>query len=171
MVEIYGLLDPDSGDLRYVGKAKNAQKRLKVHLFERKLTRPVNRWVKSLVDQGKCPVLKVLEVVEDDKWEEAERRLIAEHRKTANLLNLADGGAMPSQTKEQRKKAARASNELQKAKPEAWKKFVRAKQELARLHARFAKDPRSYKHAAHLRFLMRIDAAKDPELYGSWANL
>ena len=171
MVEIYGLFDPDTGDLRYVGKAKDSGNRFKRHIDERRLNRPVNLWVRSLVASGKVPVLKVLEVVEDDKWEEAERRLIAEHRKTAKLLNLADGGAMPSQTKKQRKKAARASNELQKAKPEAWKKFIRAKQELARLHARFAKDPRSYKHAAHLRFLMRIDAAKDPELYGSWANL
>ena len=171
MIEIYGLFDPDTGELRYVGKAKDSGKRFKRHIDERRLNRPVNLWVRSLIASGKVPALKVLEVVEDDKWEEAERRLIAEHRKTSKLLNLADGGAMPGQTEEQRKKAARASNEVQKAKPEAWRKFVKAKQEMARLYAIFSKNPRSYKHAAYLRFWMKIDAAKDPELYGSWANL
>lgn len=118
-VEIYGLYDPDTNELRYVGKANNAAKRLKTHVFERVLNRPVNRWVNKLILQGKAPVMRVLETVPADKWEEAERRLIAEHRKNSDLLNLADGGAMPSQTKEQRKKAAKAANEAFKQKPEA----------------------------------------------------
>jgi hypothetical protein len=171
-VEIYGLYDPDTDELRYIGKANNAAKRLKTHLFERKLTRPVNRWVKSLVDQGKAPVMRVLEVVAKDLWEEAERRLIAQHRGTAKLLNLADGGAGPYQTKEQRKKAAKASNEAQLSKTPAWRAWVRAKQDMARLHSKFMREgPRSYRHAAILGFFMRIDAAAYPELYGSWANL
>ena len=99
MIEIYGLYDPETLELRYVGKAKDSQKRLKTHILDRGRNRPVCRWVNSVVESGKIPVLKVLEVVPDDQWEQAERRLIAEHRKTAKLLNLADGGAMPSQTK------------------------------------------------------------------------
>jgi hypothetical protein len=170
-VEIYGLYCPDTDELRYVGKANNASKRFKTHLQERVLSRPVNKWVNALLESGKSPVMRVLETVAADQWEEAERRLIAEHRKSGRLLNIADGGAMPHQTKEQRKKAARASNEAQSRNPEAWKRFVRAKQDLARLHARFAKDPKSYSHAARLRFWMRIDAAKNPELFGSWATL
>lgn len=171
-VDIYGLHDPDSGELRYVGKANDAQKRLKTHLFERVMNRPVNRWVKSLVAQGKAPKLLVLERVPADQWEEAERRLIAEHRKTGRLLNLADGGAMPSQTKEQRRKAAKASNQAQQQKSPEWRRWVRAKQDLARLHTKFLKEGgSSLKHAAALRFWMRIDAAKNPELYGSWASL
>lgn len=170
MIEIYGLYCPDTDKLRYVGKAKNAQKRLRTHLYERVLNRPVNRWVKSLVAQGKSPIMRVLEIVPAAQWEDAERRLIAECRKTCELLNLADGGSMPSQTPEQRKKAARASNEYQKTKPEAWKRFVKAKQDIGRLHSRFLRNG-DYKHAARLRFWMRIDAAKDPELYGSWASL
>jgi hypothetical protein len=39
------------------------------------------------------------------------------------------------------------------------------------MYANFSKDPKSYKVAAYLRFWMRIDAAKKPEWYGSWANL
>lgn len=146
----------------------------KKHIDERKLGRPVNRWIRSLIEQGKTPRLGVLERVPTDQWEAAERRLIAEHRKTSKLLNLADGGAMPSQTKEQRVRAAKACNAVQKSKPEVWRRFVKAKQDLARLHARFSretKSPVSLRLAAYLRFWMRIDAARDPELYGAWANL
>lgn len=172
-VEIYGLFDPDTGELRYVGKANNAAKRLKTHLQERVHKRPVNNWVRSLVMQGKSPVMRVLETVAKDKWEEAERRLIAQHRKTSNLLNLADGGAMPSQTKEQRVKATRASNELQQSMPKQWKRLQAAKKDLGRLYERFSKSNSAFdlSLAACLRFRMRLDAARRPEIYGSWAAL
>jgi hypothetical protein len=173
-VEIYGLYDPDTDELRYVGKANNAKKRLRTHAYERGYRRPVNNWVKSLIDQGKCPVMRILEVVPHEQWEEAERRLIAKHRETCKLLNLADGGAMPSQTKEQRRKAAKASNEVQMQRHPAWKKLVRAKQDYARLHSRYAKEldnPISLSLAAKMRFMMRLWAADRPDLYGSWATL
>lgn len=174
MIEIYGLYCPDTDALRYVGKAKDANKRFKTHLTERVFTRPINNWVRALVAAGKLPVLKILETVEDDKWEEAERRLIAEYRKTCDLLNVADGGAMPSQTIEQRRKAAKASNEAQLRKHPAWRAHVKAKMDLGRLYARFSKEkhsPISLSLAAGLRFKMRIWAVERPELYGSWANL
>jgi hypothetical protein len=169
-VEIYGLYDPETNELRYVGKANNAAKRLKKHIEERGLHRPVCHWVKSIIDQGKCPRVVVLETVPAKEWDEAERRLIAEHRKTARLLNLADGGAMPSQTKEQRRVAARASNEAQKRNPEAWQKLQRAKREMGRLRTWFMKHG-DYSRAAQLRFRMRLDAANRPDLYGSWASI
>jgi hypothetical protein len=169
-VEIYGLYDPDADELRYVGKANNAKKRLKTHVFERGYRRPVNNWVKALVEAGKAPVMKILETVAHEQWEEAERRLIAEYRKTCRLLNLADGGARPSQTKEQRKRAAKASNEAQQKNTPEWRRWVKAKQDIGRLHTRFLKEG-AYFHAYKLRFFMKIDAAKDPELYGSWATL
>jgi hypothetical protein len=174
-VEIYGLFDPESDEIRYVGKANNAQKRFKTHLLDSKTAkRPVCLWVQSLIKLGKVPVIRVLETVPAEQWEFAERRLIAEYRKTAKLLNLADGGAMPSQTREQRKKAARASNEVQALKPETWKRFIKAKQDMGRLYSRLSKDlksPHSLSLAARMRFLMRIDAAKRPDIYGSWASL
>lgn len=170
MIEIYGLCDPDTGDLRYVGKAKNSQKRFKQHIAERYTKRPVYFWIRGLIADGKTPTLKILEVVEDCEWEMAERRLIAEYRKTCKLLNLADGGAMPSQTKEQRKRAAVASNAAQRAKHPAWQKFVHAKRDMARLHGSFMRQ-KDYFYAYLLRFHMKISAADRPELYGSWANM
>lgn len=170
-VEIYGLYCPDTDELRYVGKANNAGKRLKTHLLERGLHRPVNRWVRSLVDQGKAPVLRVLETVPAAEWEGAERRLIAEHRKTANLLNLAEGGAMPSQTKDQRKRAAKASNAAQGKQHPAIRAVHKANFELSRLHGKFMRE-RSYIHAYMLKFRMRCYAA-DPNSISppSWLAL
>jgi hypothetical protein len=60
MIEIYALCDPDSGEVRYVGKAKNAKARHKRHLSERHLGRPVNNWVKSLLAAGKIPEVRIL---------------------------------------------------------------------------------------------------------------
>lgn len=169
--EIYGLYCPDTDELRYVGKALDAQKRFRVHLVERKLNRPVNRWVKSLTDTGKVPVMRVLESVPYEQWEEAERRLIAKYRQTCKLLNLADGGAGPSQTKEQRKKAAKASNERQKLLHPAIQAVKKANFEMSRLHAKFLKHGDFY-HAYHMKFMMRCYAADPYSITpASWLTL
>lgn len=152
-----------------MGKAKNSLKRLKKHIEERNLNRPVCKWVKSLVDAGMAPRVVVLETVPDAEWEDAERRLIAKHRETSKLLNLADGGAMPSQTKTQRKKAARAAYNAIKSNP-AMLEVHKARMEMSKLLARFMK--RGYfSHAYRLKFRMKCYAADKPDLYGCWASL
>ena len=174
MIEIYGLYDPETDALRYVGKAKDSQARLKRHISERNINRPVCRWVGSLVNRGLLPVARVLETVPDAEWENAERRLIAHYRQSCELLNLADGGAMPSQTIEQRRKAARTSLKAQATKTAAEVEFIRAKQNMARLLARFMKDGAKtgkYFHAYSMRFFMRAYYAADPARHTSWAHL
>jgi len=170
MIEIYGLYDPDTDELRYVGKAKNTNKRFRQHIAERNTKRPVYAWIRGLIFEGKMPLARVIEVVQDHEWEAAERRLIAEYRKTSRLLNLADGGAMPSQTIEQRRNAAKASNKAQKNQHPAMQKLNHAKREMARLRGCFMKSG-SYFHAYLLKFHMRNAAADRPQLYGTWANL
>lgn len=173
-VEIYGLFDPNTNELRYVGKANNSEQRLKTHIRERDSGRPVNNWIKSLVESGMVPVLRVLETVPAAEWEFAERRLIAMYRKTCDLLNLADGGAIPSQTTEQRKKAAKASLRAQASKHPAEIAVAKANFELSRLHARFMKDGAKtgkYFHAYATRFMMRCYYAVDPSRHTAWANL
>jgi hypothetical protein len=170
VVEIYGLYDPETDELRYVGKAKDSKRRLNTHLRESRTgSRPVNCWVRKLTTAGKLPVLKVLAVVDSHRWEDEERRLIAEHRKVADLLNLADGGAMPSQTLEQRRGAARASNAKQKLNP-AMANLNKAKLGMSKLHAKFLKGG-DFLHAYKLKFRMRCYAADRPDLYGCWADL
>lgn len=166
MVEIYGLYDPD-GNLRYVGKAVSAAKRLKRHLAEaRTETRPVNRWVRKLVEAGQLPLLQILEVVPEAEWKEAEIRLIALHRKTSNLLNLADGGDRPSQTPEQRANAARAASKARDANP-AMKRFWAAKRHYARIAALALKQGDVFGHWV-MRFHMHRKALENPKLFGDW---
>lgn len=171
MVEIYGLHDPDTGELRYVGKANNAAQRLKSHITNcHRVHTPVTSWIAALLKAGKLPVMKVMEVVAKDEWEAAERRLIAQHRLTAKLLNVADGGAVPHQTRDQRRNAARAANESMSKRSKAWKQFQAAKRDMGRLLASYMKGGH-FAQAYALRFRMKLRAADKPHYYGSWATL
>ena len=95
-VTIYTLSDPDTGEVRYVGKANNAENRLKSHLRD-SLTRksPLYSWVRKLTAKGKSPTMQVLRVVDEVDWCEAEREAIACYRIAGGLLNIADGGEEP----------------------------------------------------------------------------
>ena len=154
-VEIYGLYDPDTNELRYIGKARNSAKRLKGHLYDRQKKTPVYAWIRVLVDQGKTPALKVIERVGLVDWPEAERRLVAEHGRTNSLLNLAPGGNQPSCTHEQHVRAAKASNKAQSVNPRLLA-LSRAKRDTAKLYAKLCKTPDV--HAYTLRLLMKCRA-------------
>ena len=103
MAEIYALLDPRDGDVRYIGKAKCSKARLASHLKDaRRRDTPVYRWIRKLNSMGMAPSVFVLERTDD--WKEAERRFIAAARHCgARLLNVAEGGDEPAMTTEQRK--------------------------------------------------------------------
>jgi len=108
MAEIYALLDPETREIRYIGKAKSAKRRYAQHLRDaRRLMRPVNCWVLSLLNAESVPELTVLATCSDAEWEEFERAAIATVRSSgARLLNLADGGSHIPATVEQRRKCA-----------------------------------------------------------------
>ena len=72
---IYGLFDPHTTELRYIGKAKNVHRRLALHLCPTQL-RPKthkNHWIKSLLSVGRKPEVSVFEEVVLERWEEAEK--------------------------------------------------------------------------------------------------
>ena len=99
-IEIYALCDPDTQRIRYIGKAKNAAKRLKSHLAEKRRTHyPVYRWIAKLRSEGRMPVLRILETCNESDWKQREIALIASH---PNLLNVAEGGDEPFCSKETR---------------------------------------------------------------------
>lgn len=93
---IYGIYDNNKPDqIRYVGKTKkNVKDRLKQHIYlsKKNIRRPLNLWIKKLLDEGKYPEIKILEVTDDKHWAEKEIFWIKEHKKFDNLLNLTDGG-------------------------------------------------------------------------------
>lgn len=100
--QIYGLFCPISGELRYIGKANNAAKRLATHIRDsRRRDTPVYRWIRKLAVERLVPVMRVLD--EADDWQGAERRLISVSRAQGDrLLNVAEGGDAPHCTQEAR---------------------------------------------------------------------
>lgn len=96
---IYALHDPDSGDIRYVGKTTYADpsRRLKYHLRDSKYYRPsrdrtlVQRWIGGL---SSPPVLSVLSANPAEGLNACEIHWIAKLRAGGCLLmNITKGGA------------------------------------------------------------------------------
>jgi len=85
---IYGLKDPLTKEIRYVGKSNNPRIRLSSHLRDKSKTYKVN-WINKLKRKGLGPELVVLEEVEYDKWQEKEKFYIKYYE---NLTNYTEGG-------------------------------------------------------------------------------
>jgi predicted nucleic acid-binding Zn ribbon protein len=89
---IYALVDPTDDVIRYVGKADHPALRLRQHLRPCALNgrdTGANEWLKDLVAEGRCPILKALEVVPEDDWQFAECWWIGN---TPTALNIEGGG-------------------------------------------------------------------------------
>lgn len=94
MAVIYGLCDPLTGQLRYVGKANDAASRLRGHLRNRATKTPVQRWIAKPGRSNLKPEQFEIERAED--WVEAEQFWIAYFRSIgAALLNVSPGGVEP----------------------------------------------------------------------------
>lgn len=99
--KIYGLTDPRTGEVRYVGQTKNElRKRLRAHIGEAVAHKPVcvhkNNWIRSLLSLGLEPQIVLLEEVQEEQVNEAEVKWIASFH---NLTNIATGGNGPVGTK------------------------------------------------------------------------
>ena len=66
---IYTLSDPDTNEIRYVGKANNLQTRLKAHCNPaRKRKSHKKSWIQSLLAKGKKPLIEVIDHVLQSEW-------------------------------------------------------------------------------------------------------
>ena len=92
---IYGLLDPITNEIRYVGKSTRGKTRYNYHCSPSTLNKsrlPVHNWIKSLRSNNLKPKFKILakwENISNEELNAAEIKLISEHK---NLLNLSKGG-------------------------------------------------------------------------------
>lgn len=81
MVYIYGLLCPLSGEIRYIGKSIDPERRLKGHMSGARTgsySHHTSRWLRKLERCGLAPEIVILqEVPEGDDWRQAEREWIA----------------------------------------------------------------------------------------------
>lgn len=99
-VKIYVLKDPDSGEIRYVGKTIQKLKyRLASHYCRQRNYKQSNSfnhteaWVSSLRNQGKKPTIELLEEVEFEYWIDKERYYIQYFKDLGfNLTNHSVGG-------------------------------------------------------------------------------
>lgn len=95
MVSIYGLINPITNELRYVGKTKQTlQARLNGHMKDSKRrTFSMPNWIKGLSKLNKKPEIVELECVGASEWVEAEMFWIAYAKYLgAKLLNHSLGG-------------------------------------------------------------------------------
>lgn len=91
---IYVLIDPETQQVRYVGKANNISQRYKAHLnrARKHQTHKLN-WIKSLKNKGLKPIIEVIDVVPIDDWIFWETYWISQFKSWGfNLINYTDGG-------------------------------------------------------------------------------
>ena len=165
--EIYGLFDPRTGALRYIGKANCSQKRYNQHVRDchRRHT-PVYLWLRELLSLGLLPELTVLEHAAD--WCESEKRLIAAARAQGQrLLNVAPGGTQPFCPVDVCRANGRNSDgkgaKLLHSDPRR-KRIWQIKRSMGiALKKGWVSEETKEK--------MRYCARKRPDLFGSWANV
>jgi hypothetical protein len=92
-VFIYALTEPDTGEVRYVGKSANPKARLAHHISASRAL-PIRAWVESLRARGLKPGLRLLHTVEPGEDADMyERHFIAFYDidRGERLLNYVGG--------------------------------------------------------------------------------
>lgn len=92
MIFIYSLSCPKTGKIKYVGKTINPPERFRKHLSAHKNS-ACSKWIFSLKLNGLLPKFDIIDKVENNVWQDAERgyiRLL--NSMGAKLLNHTKGG-------------------------------------------------------------------------------
>lgn len=115
LVDIYEFLDPVTMECRYVGQSVDAQKRRSKHLSRaRRGEKRIHssNWIRSLMDAGQEPVLRIIERCRLDVADVREKFWIAQRRlEGCDLTNHTEGGGGSTgykHTEESRAKISRA---------------------------------------------------------------
>ncbi len=91
-VYIYSLKDPRNNEIRYVGKTVNMENRYHAHTNIGG-NKKNDLWISELKALGFLPIMDILEVSDEENWDEAEKYWIAYGRDNGwKLNNIADGG-------------------------------------------------------------------------------
>lgn len=164
-VFIYALKCPITGNVRYIGKANDIQKRLKSHLRDARLRNtPVYCWIRKLSKSGLLPLIETVYTTDENNWAEAEKAQIIKFRNDGfELLNVAEGGNEPYCSPEQRKKNGSNIAFNRKSDPKKKRIWALKRQIGEALKHGWVTDTTKAK--------LRLAAQKAPHLFGEYANL
>jgi len=121
---IYTLADPDTNEIRYIGKANNPKRRIFDHIKESNGISKSHRisWIKSLLKQNKKPIIEILDEVPVDNWEFWEMYWISQFKAWGfNLTNMTPGGYNNSYRKSNETKQKISQSQIGKKLSEAHK--------------------------------------------------
>jgi hypothetical protein len=162
VVEIYALRCPDTNEVKYIGKANCSELRFKSHLRETRRQTPLYKWIKSLAEQSKVPVMTVERVVPFSEWEKAEVDEIKRYG-IESLLNVARGGNQPECPREIRaengRRNAKAVHECPKRRL-IWELKQKLGVAIKQVHLR-----------EETKAKLRALAYKYPDDFGNWKTL
>ena len=96
---IYGLYDPNTNELRYIGKSKNGLNRAKDHVHPshyndtKKRHIPIYCWIRKLIKNEQKPIIAILCECNENDLNAKEVELIAHFKESrCRLLNVTEGG-------------------------------------------------------------------------------
>ena len=100
-VYIYALADPDDFTVKYVGMTKNIKKRYAQHLKKLdKTDTPKRRWLERLFEQGKKPLLQLLEISDEQNGRNREAFYFEKHKDTCLNIHNPKKGAKSRKLKD-----------------------------------------------------------------------
>jgi hypothetical protein len=85
---IYKLIDPNTNEVKYIGKSDHPRKRLDYHLRTSIDTSEIKKcWINSLLRNSQKPLMEIIEEVSYNEWMEKEEYWIRHYAKTNELVN------------------------------------------------------------------------------------
>ena len=168
---IYSLSCPESGEVRYIGKANNPEARLKSHLRDcYRRDYPVYRWIRKILSKGLLPVMTIISKHEGRDWIQAEVDAILRFRSAgARLLNVAKGGDQPECSPEQRARNGKKTADKIHGDPEARKVWLLKKRAADAIKWMEKNSPPE--RLERFKATLRHVAMMRPDVFGKWANI
>lgn len=95
VVYIYCLKHPENQEIRYIGKTTNIKRRLSQHIQDAKShisNRRTINWICNLLKSNLKPIIEIIEVCNENNWQEREIYWISYYKERVDLCNHHEGG-------------------------------------------------------------------------------
>lgn len=167
--KIYGIVDPMTDKVIYIGKANNVQKRLKTHILDSKRRKTkLYQWMQDHIENNQqINIIELASSISDD-WQSLEKQMISQYGCEGVLLNMAKGGNQPIGCPKANKLNAIKLNNKRAEDPLA-KKIWEMKRDMARHLKRLSKSNQDQYKAIVVK--LKYAADKRPDLFGCWSAL